>query len=258
LKLVASLICRNELGRYLEPCIGHLLEFCDEIRVLDDGSDDGTYEWLVERAHKEQRLQLLARIADRGGAVAFLNHAAARNRLLDFTLAGAPTHILALDLDEFVDDGAALRKACEQPGFDSWKLCLEEVWDAEPGRLRVRQDGGWNEHDVAMLWRPDRLQGRRQIVDHGHATGRVPPGVGARRCGHACVSLLHFGWANKAERAERYQRYAVGDGGRFHAKRHIESIMWPDERLQLSERDWPDALAAYKDAILECANAVPV
>jgi hypothetical protein len=249
-KLVASMIVRNELGRYLEPCLGHLLEFCDEVRVLDDASDDGTFEWLFERPRV-----LVVGTPKRETATAFEQHAHQRQALLHWTLAGEPTHILAIDADEFIDDGAALRKSCEQPGFDSWKLCLEEVWDAEPGRLRVRQDGGWNEHDVAMLWRPDRLQGRRQIVDHGHATGRVPPGVGARRCGYACVSLLHFGWANKAERAERYQRYAVGDGGRFHAKRHIDSIMWPDERVQLSERDWPAALDPYKQQILERANS---
>lgn len=252
MKLTASLICRNELGRYLDPCVGHLLEFCDEIRVLDDSSDDGTLEWFAALA--DPRIEVLSREAVRGSEEAFHKHAHSRNQLLEFTLLGQPTHILAIDADEFIDDGTALRKACEQRGFDAWRLCLEEVWDAEPGRLLVRQDGGWNEHDVAMLWRPDR-HGVRQIVDRGHATGRVPAGVGGRRCGHACVSLLHFGWANKAERAERYERYAVGDGGRFHAKRHIESIMWPDERVELSEREWPAGLATYKDAILERASA---
>jgi glycosyltransferase involved in cell wall biosynthesis len=48
-KLIASLIVRNELKRYLEPCVAHLLEFCDEIRVLDDRSDDGTREWLAKQ-----------------------------------------------------------------------------------------------------------------------------------------------------------------------------------------------------------------
>jgi glycosyltransferase involved in cell wall biosynthesis len=255
-KLIASLIVRNELGRYLEPCIGSLLEFCDQIVVFDDSSDDGTFEWLSTLAG--DRLQVICELTaleTRGEEPAFHKHARSRNRLLHFTLAHEPTHILAVDADEFIDDGAALRKACAQPGSDAWRLCLEEVWDAEPGRLLVRQDGGWNEHDVPILWRPDRLRGNRQIVDRGHATGRAPAGVGAHRCGYACVSLLHFGWANKAERAERYQRYAVGDGGRFHAKRHIESIMWPDERVQLSEREWPEALAAYKDAILKRATA---
>jgi glycosyltransferase involved in cell wall biosynthesis len=252
-KLTASLITRNELGRYLKPCVAHLLEFCNEIRVLDDASTDGTYEWLMDQGARV--IVLRDPPPERQGKAAFFRHATSRNRLLGFTLEGDPTHILAIDGDELVDDGAALRAACEQRGLDAWKLCLEEVWEAHHDRLEIRQDGAWEEHDVAMLWRPDRLRRSMRIVDRGHATGRVPAEVSRLRTGHACVSLLHFGWTNKAERAERFERYAVGDGGRFHARRHIDSIMWPAERVHLVPREWPAGLAAYKDALLERANS---
>jgi glycosyltransferase involved in cell wall biosynthesis len=257
MKLVASVICRNELDRYLEPCIDHLLEFCDEIRVLDDGSNDETREWLSDRARADARVQLklLTRIGDHGGANAFLNHAAVRNHLLHFSLAGEP-HILAIDADEFVADGAAVRAACARDDADAWHLCMQEVWNAREDRLEVRQDGGWDEHDVPMLWAPGRLRGALRITDKGHATGRVPDAVYGARMGHTCTEVLHFGWARKAERQERFDRYAVGDAGRFHAAAHIASIMWPDERVRLTSRAWPAGLAGRKDAILERANAV--
>ena len=49
MRLVASLIGRNELSRYLVPCIESLQEFCDEIRVVDDYSTDGSFQWLSEQ-----------------------------------------------------------------------------------------------------------------------------------------------------------------------------------------------------------------
>lgn len=253
MKLCASLIVRNELSRYLETCIQHLLECADEIRVLDDGSDDGTYEWLT--GLNDARVVVLSNTTDRDGEPAFFNHAQSRNRLLQFTLEGKPTHILAIDADEFVDDGAQLRRACEDRPPDVWKLCLEEVWEIDGDRLQVRQDGGWSEHDVPMVWRPDRVRRPLAIADRGHATGRVPEAVyKSRRTAHACCSLLHFGWTNLAERDERYARYAIGDAGKFHAKRHIDSIMWAPDRVRLTARDWPEGLAAYKDALLERAT----
>lgn len=60
------------------------------------------------------------------------------------------------------------------------------------------------------------------------------------------VGLLHFGWANVAERAARYERYVVADNGRFHARAHLDSIMWPDDRVTVERREWPDALDSVK------------
>lgn len=247
LRLIASLIVRNELGRYLEPCVDHLLEFCDEIRVLDEGSTDG---WSDTRV---SCLRAPERIGD-----AFVNHAAMRQRLLDFTLEGAPTHILAIDADEFITDGLAVRRACDSYDgevFSAFKVCLQEVWKVNAGELQIRQDGGWVEHDVALVWRPDRLKPNQlKITDRGHATGRTPDAVGQLPAGHTCSALLHLGWANVGERDERFARYAVGDAGKFHAKAHIDSIMWPDERIRLTASEWPEALEPWRAELTTRAN----
>lgn len=244
-RLIASLIVRNELGRYLEPCIDHLLEFCDAVRVLDEGSTDG---W------SDKRVTILREPPRKGDA--FVNHAAARQRLLDFTLEGQPTHILAVDADEFITDGALLRQTAESLDYaGALKVCLQEVWKVRADELDIRQDGGWTEHDVALVWRPDRLRrDQLRITDRGHATGRTPDAVAQLPSSHTCSALLHLGWANIGERAKRFERYAVGDAGKYHAKAHIESIMFPDSRIKLQSVAWPEALDSWHGELVRRAG----
>ncbi len=250
MNLTASVIVRNEAARYLTPCVGALLEFCDRVCILDDSSSDG-WEETCAPAWDSQRITVFKHnIRGRDDAPAFHRHAAARNQLLKSTLGTSPTHILAIDADEFVTDGQRLRRACEGIG-DVWSLTVEEVWAANEAALYTREDGGWRKHEIGILWRTAPFQRKPMMIrDHGHATGRVPDLVSRTRNVRTGVSLLHFGWANKAERATRFERYAVGDAGKFHAKQHIDSIMWPDRRVRMMRRGWPVSLANRQPEIL--------
>jgi Glycosyl transferase family 2 len=257
MKLAASLIVRNELGRYLEPCIDHLLEFCDLVVVLDDRSTDGTKEWLLARiAGGVQNLVMHSE-----PEVAFFSHEGqARQWLLECTLSWEPTHVLALDADELVADGRALRRFVEQEEHrDGANLNMREVWEADSDGLCIREDGGWRSHPVPALWRvPEQLDASWRIADRALACGREPMAVSSMIFANQnpVTDLLHFGWANEQERQARYDRYAEHDRGRFHASQHLDSIMWGCDRVQLRPLGWPAGLAAYKDAILERANAV--
>lgn len=243
MSLTASLILRNELGRYLGLCIDSLLEYVDEIRVLDDGSTDGWYETLRpgwgDAASKVFVERHEARVSDEPD---FYRHAAARNRLLQFTLEGEPTWVLAIDADEFVSDGQALRRICdaEATGATSvLSLEIAEVWEACDETLCIRQDGGWKAHPIGCVWKPDRFRSALALKDHGHATGRVPDAIYRVPSSPTGEDLLHFGWANLEERAERFKRYDVGDGGKFHAAAHIASIMWGNDRVKMESYPWP-------------------
>ncbi len=248
MKLAASVIVRNELHRFLEPCIQSLLEFCDSVRVWDDCSDDGTYEWLLCQDRVAVGLE---------PEPSFYRHEGrARNRALRWAMDGKPTHILAVDADEFVTDGAAIRLACGNDlGRGVWSLGLQEVWKADERSLWLREDGGWKaqEGGVPILWRAP--QGRIahsgvwQVADRALASGREPAAVRRIRAVPSGSGLLHFGWACEADRAARYQRYVEHDGGRFHRNAHLESIMWADRRVKLRKRPWPAGLD--RAAILE-------
>lgn len=244
MKLVASLIVKDEANRYLEPCVQHLLEFCDEVRAYDDGSTDGSDELMDS---------LGVKVARDPESTFFQHEGNARNRSLQWTLEGQPSHVLAIDADEFVSDGAAVRRACEGAGA-VWSLEMLEVWRAFDECLCVREDGGWRSHPVPVLWQvPDRPSSLWRIADRALACGRVP--VPVDRLAHAAVttdaSLLHFGWANQAERVARHHRYAVADGGRFHRSTHLDSILWPDDQVGMRPVDWPPGLNVYLDRILD-------
>jgi glycosyltransferase involved in cell wall biosynthesis len=241
-KLVASLIVHDELDRYLPLCVESLLEFCDEIRVIDDRSSDGTAEFLASCGDR-------VRVRELEGPGMFEHEGRARNQLLTWTMQARPTHILAIDADEFVADGQAVRDEIRNTREPVFTLCMEEVWQAQPGCYLVRCDGGWCPHPVPVIYRPQRESGFR-IADKALACGREPLSVRrrARRALHIDVALLHFGWANERERVARHQRYAVADGGRFHASRHLDSILWPADKVRLEERDLPVGLSVYADA----------
>lgn len=222
----------GEDDRYLPEVLAHLGGFCDTVVFRDTPSEE------------------------------FYGHEGrARQTLLDMTLEAEPTHVLAIDADEFVTDGQAIRRVCENGGGNGvWTLPMEEVWAADERHLWTRQDGGWRAHPVPILYAvPERRDGRWRIMDRALACGREPIYVRqlAAKASPSGASVLHFGWANRSERQARYDRYAKADGGRFHTSAHLRSILDPDRKVRLAKRHWPGALLPFKDALIERANREP-
>lgn len=222
-----------EEDRYLNAVLAHLAVFCDAVAVREE-QPESFY------AHEGR----------------------ARQALLDATIERNPTHVLAIDADEFVTDGEAIRHACSMDlGNGCWTLPMEEVWAVDERHLWTRQDGGWRTHPVPILYRvPGHRDGRWRIMDRALACGREPLAVRqlAGRALPSGSSVLHFGWANRAERRARYERYAEADGGKFHASSHLQSILDPDRKVRLKKLPWPPALEPFKPALLERANREPV
>lgn len=250
-KIIGSVIARNEADRYLEPCLRALLEWVDEIRLLDDSSTDATQDMLAT-IHDPRIVVHHHEVENRNQHTDFHLHAAARTRLLHFTLGGDPTYIAAVDADEFVTDGAAVRHACERDP-DAVAVNIAEVWQACGDRLCIRQDGGWRSHPIAAVWRVQRFRGQvLKLTDKQTATGRVPDAVHKVKAVPSGAAQLHFGWTNQAERAERFKRYPPGSG---HNDQHVQSILWPDNRVTLEAWEWPASWSnGLREAVLGRAN----
>jgi glycosyltransferase involved in cell wall biosynthesis len=257
--LVASLIVKNEIGRYLQPCIAHLRTFCDTIVVVDDGSTDNTGDWLEDQSSDGQIK--VHRIDPEDGF--FAGHEGRRRTmLLHHTMNEHPEWVLNIDADEFISDGALLRDWCLSSPTYVGTLPMQEVWRAEKAELALREDGGWRAHPIPCVWsgKLNGLHGRAvKMHDSALACGREPIQV-RRLYGRAKptgASIMHFGWACESCRQERYDRYVTADGGKFHRSTHLESIMWPDERVTLETMPWPTALKPFRDDILRAARGLP-
>lgn len=249
MKLIASLIVRNEFDRYLQPCVRSLLEFCDEVRILDDFSTDDSYAWLLEQED--------VMVLSNPNSAFFVHEGDARNALLHWTLQGSPTHVLAIDADEFIANGNALRAAIDHDDLQHvWTVKMQEIWKADENALYVRSDGGWRSHEAPILWKvpsaPMLERPEWRISDKALSCGREPQAVRDqwRNAQITGTEILHFGWTNQAEREARYQRYMEHDGGKFHSSRHLRSIMFPDRRVRMNQRDWPIGLMSYKAELL--------
>jgi hypothetical protein len=244
MKLVASLIIKNEFDRYLKPCIEHLLTYCDEVRVLDDGSTDGGFEWLGG-------LRRPVFVKKNPGPSFYEHEGRARQALLEFTMQAEPDWVLSIDADEFV--GARDLRTKIDPRWDVYTLWMNEVWRARDESFDIRVDNLWIPRQCPSLWKaPQTLGGAWMIQDKQLACGREPLAAAhSTRRRQSDVNFFHFGWACEADRQSRFDRYMVHDKGQFHNNAHLQSIMWPDSRVGLRTMEWPAGLRDVKDEVLK-------
>lgn len=250
MKLVASMPVYNEMDRGLELAVGMLMNCCDEIRVLDDGSTDDSYKFL--KAHPSVSVT-------RNNLVSWRhNEGQFRQALIDWTLKAQPTHILSIDADEIIPESGDLRDIIEHsPGVQSFSFRMCEVWKTRTQPWTIRWDGGWVPHDVPLVWCPDDNPNHMAMPDKKMACGRMPAALAMVSSQRTGLDILHLGWVDETDRMRRHKRYVELDGGNFHAASHLDSILWSDDRCDLRDYEHPldDDLAR---AVSYQQNGVPV
>lgn len=254
MKLIASMVVHNERGRYLDLCLSSLLGFCDEVRILDDGSTDDLPEYLQSEFSHAEAVRLFVKRQERSSF--FQHEGQTRQALYRWTLEGNPTHVLAIDADEFIGNGALLRREVERDrSMPVWVLMVDEVWSAWPDCLCIRTDGSWGNRRASILYRVTEDSKNWHIANRALACGREPVEIKTLPWKLLGTELLHFGWTKESERVARHARYAEHDGGRFHVKTHLDSILWPDDQVTLGATPWPFGLLALRSALLSRLTA---
>jgi hypothetical protein len=228
MRIIASLVIRNEADRYLESFLKWNSQWWDELFVYDDLSTDDTVEMCSEFSS-----DICHREPDESG---FLQHEGeyrsrawqVMGREMNLT---SEDWVFSVDADEFLvtkDDSdikSALTAVIEAAVAAS-KPCVSvnipEVWDLSERPLQVRTDGFWATMRLPRLVRWNAEDGDFHNKPMG--CGSTPRSNYTNQLVDDSIQLLHFGYALEEDRVAKHRRYtSLRDHG--HNKNHIESII---------------------------------
>jgi glycosyltransferase involved in cell wall biosynthesis len=202
-RLLAVVAARDEM-RYLPGFVANVAPQVDGIIALDDGSRDGSAEFLEACAAV---IEILRVPPDRPTWDEVGNHRA----LVEAALRHRADWILCLDADERLERDFRVRaerviRRGRLLGYSAYAIRLRELWDS-PDAFRV--DGMWGSKAMARLFkaRPDHEFDPRPL--HG-----IKAPLQARRNGRyplADLTLYHLGMLGPEDRLARRRRYELAD-----------------------------------------------
>lgn len=223
---MGQLVTRNEYSRWLDCCLFWNVPILDGVHVYDDQSRDATVAVADSHGCKVTRRP--------DGVPPLMVHEGrfreAAWRAFEAALEPEPgDFVLAFDADEFLvslaDEMDSVQQACLQASEDGAvgiMLSIPEIFDLSDQGTRpsIRMDGYWPTIEGIRLfeWRPG---GR--FADLPLGSGSAPTYVSAGPINSIQgMWLLHYGYAVKADREEKYERYRAMPG---HAPGHVASIV---------------------------------
>ena len=199
IRLLGLLSCRNEM-RFLPGYFANVSAQVDGVIALDDGSTDGSDDFIAAQSSTLELIRLPARQPhrwDEPGNRRLLIEAAGRH--------GADW-VIALDADERIELQFRIRaevviREGEAAGLMAFAIWFRELWNAPD---RYRSDGIWGGKAQARLFqmRPDPVLDTREF--HGHwapINSATPKGFP-----QADLSLFHLRMIHAADRRARQAR----------------------------------------------------
>lgn len=206
-RILALLAFRNEM-RFLPDWFENIRPLVDGVVALDDGSTDGSADFV---ARQPEVLQLL-RLPPSPDHVwdDALNH----RRLVEASWEHRPDWLLGLDADERLEQGFRARAEQEidrarREGHRAWRLHVREIWDHP---LQYRADGIWGTKSSARFF-----EARRDHEFHMQRLHCYWAPLNSRTDGdfpQADLMLYHLRMLTPDDRAARQSRYENLDPGR--------------------------------------------
>lgn len=217
-KLIAQMVGRNEENRYLEDVLKHLSGFADKMIFTDDCSDDNTAQIAEDLGCEVQTME----------QPTFVEHEGAlRTTAWKFleTFASPGDWILAIDADEKLYGLEYLRALMDQTDFDVLGITFFHMWD----ETQYRIDKAWAPTISSRLFR---YYENGEFFQRKLACGSEPTYVQElirqrRMLWQSPLKMQHLGYVRDEDKLGKYNRYMNLDGGDFHSKAHIESIIDP-------------------------------
>lgn len=244
MRIIASIVTKNETGRYFQSMLEHNKFWWSDLFVYDDRSIDGTADLAAEYTdHVYTRV-----VGDPG----FLDHEGefrsnALRTLVDKMSVAPGDWIFAIDSDEFLftDYGrytlpSLIEQAMEE-GRLSVDLKIPEIWSINHSRLYKRTDGFWDTMSLPRLYqyKPD-WAFRKKAMGSGSGPSYTYSNSNMYEANYNECHLLHVGYADERDRIAKHARYmSLKNHG--HNPKHIESIVEPpelEEYTDFSPRLW--------------------
>lgn len=188
--------------RHMPAVLKHLEEYCDGIIVLDDESNDGTYDLL-----KSEKLVLKAK-KRRDQVFDDLKN---RNMLLDMASFFSVKWLVFMDADERFDKRWGL-KIPQQDLETEEAICfyLVHLWDDENFyRSDIPEVSPIGVSGVLHRWRMFRNKGRMQILTN--KTLHFPSVPYTSKKSIQPVLILHYGMLDKEWRSIKHSKYIYED-----------------------------------------------
>lgn len=228
MRLIISMIARNEAERHLEIACNSIVSVCKAFeaaghkavfRFVDDASTDDTLA-IVQRVWRDITLEYWSYNEPKF----WLHEGNARQEAYNWVTQDSDTNdwILSLDADETINKPDLLPDLVSAAMVNDvgWVgLPLYEFWTP----TQYRTDGFWFGTTTMRLyrWQPNGLFRPTHL-----ACGSEPNYVMATRgLRQNDVHLLHWGYVRKEDRARKYKAYTEREGGHLHASSHIASII---------------------------------
>lgn len=201
MKIVGIMPVRNE-GWILPVSVPALLEWVDELVILDHASTDGAVDGFGERVHI---------IREDEPTWFEMSH---RQRLLEAARVIGATHIVTVDADEIISSDAVPKIKDIIRSLAVGEV-LQPTWaHAWRGVRNYRVDGTWTEKRASAAFRdgPGLSWHDRDGYDHHH---REPFGAtGYRRDGGTLIHFQHASWRRLLAKQCWYKM--------------VERVRWPD------------------------------
>jgi glycosyltransferase involved in cell wall biosynthesis len=235
MKAVGFLQAFNErVTGNIERCITNLKSFCDDIVAYDDGSTDGTYEYLKDNCTKVIR-------AEKNDWLNELHH---KGELLSVALELQPDFIIWADCDEIFQHNMThmVKKALDlavQHGCDGIDFREVNLWKSLSW---CRLDNQYNDGVFCRAWRNN---GKLSYSPKtGHHLSQVPQGVG-RTFLCTDINIIHYGFSSTEKIQNKYNRYKeLGQSG-YNLQRLIDERtlkLAPVPREWLPENPEPELM----------------
>jgi glycosyltransferase involved in cell wall biosynthesis len=228
MKLVVTMIARNEAERHLEIACNSVLAVCEAMeaaghkatfRFVDDASDDGTLA-IVQKLYGKCTVEYWSYNEPKF----WINEGSARQMAYDWATLDCKDGdwVLSLDADETINKPElipGLIQEAEQEGRQWVGLPLYEFWTP----TQYRTDGFWFGTTTMRLYKWHENGIFRPLA---MACGSEPHYVfGSRGLWQDQVHLLHWGYVRKEDRARKHKAYTEREGGHGHNNQHVNSIV---------------------------------